>query len=152
MTRIGLGNSSDSVTIVIISVTIMTVIAKNYYRDSGHVVTSIFIWQCLTSTYPQTNMQRWWGIFDDIDLDKELEVFLLEGVKSEELVSLPQAENAQNLYLNCSFTIVIVFTVVKYTYMCTLQSLSNIIQVQNLTSISHSYSATIWALRNLYNQ
>ena len=31
------GDSSDSVTII--SVTIMTVIAKTYYLDSGHVVT-----------------------------------------------------------------------------------------------------------------
>ena len=38
MPEVGLGNSCDSVTIVIVSVTIMTVIAKTYYRDSGHVV------------------------------------------------------------------------------------------------------------------
>ena len=56
------------------------------------------------------------NISDEIDLDKELEVFLLEGSKSdvwEYLVSLPQVENAQNLYPNFSFTIVIVFTVVQ---------------------------------------
>ena len=43
-------------------------------------------------------------------------MFLLEGSKSdvwEYLVSLPQVKNAQNLYLNFSFTIVIVFSVVK---------------------------------------
>ena len=48
------------------------------------------------------------NISDEIDLDKELEVFLLEGSKSdvwEYLVSLPQVENAQNLYPNFSFTI-----------------------------------------------
>ena len=48
------------------------------------------------------------NIPDEIDLDKELEVFLLEGSKSvvrEYLVSLPQMENTQNLYLNFSFTI-----------------------------------------------
>ena len=55
---------------------------------------------------------------DEIDLDKELEVFLLEGSNSdvwEYLVSLPQVENAQNQYPNitCSFTIMIVFTVVQ---------------------------------------
>ena len=56
------------------------------------------------------------NISDEIDLDKELEVFLLEGSKSDvweylPVVSLPQVENAQNL---CpSFTIVIVFTVVQ---------------------------------------
>ena len=40
---LGLGDSNDSVTIVIISVTIMTAIAKHYYRDSGHVVMSMCI-------------------------------------------------------------------------------------------------------------
>ena len=43
----------------------------------------------------------WW--------DKELEVFLLEGFKSdvlEYLVSLLQVENAQNMYPNFSFTII----------------------------------------------
>ena len=38
--QVGLGDSSDSVTIVG-SITIMTVIAKTYYRDSGHVVMNI---------------------------------------------------------------------------------------------------------------
>ena len=41
--QLGLGDSSDSMTIVIISVTITTVIVKNYYRDSGHVVTGMCI-------------------------------------------------------------------------------------------------------------
>ena len=63
-------------------------------------------------------MRRGRGIFlsDEINLDKELQVFLLEDSKSgvwEYLVSLPQVENAQNLYPNFSFTIVIVFTVVE---------------------------------------
>ena len=40
---LGVGDSSNSVTIVIVSVTIMTVIAKNYYRNSGHVVTGMCI-------------------------------------------------------------------------------------------------------------
>ena len=40
---LGLGDSSDSMTIVIISVTITTVIGKNYYHDSGHVVMSMCI-------------------------------------------------------------------------------------------------------------
>ena len=56
------------------------------------------------------------NISDEIDLDKELEVFLLEGSKSgvwEYLVSLPQVENAQNLYPNFSFTLMIVFTVIQ---------------------------------------
>ena len=43
MYTVGLGDSSDSVTIVIVSVTIMTVIAKTYYRDSRHVVTGMCI-------------------------------------------------------------------------------------------------------------
>ena len=44
-----------------------------------------------------TKMAR--NISDEINLDKGLEVFLLEGSKSdvwEYLVSLPQVENAQN--------------------------------------------------------
>ena len=56
------------------------------------------------------------NISDEIDLDKELQVFLLQGSKSdvlEYLVSLPQVQNAQNLYSNFSSTIVIVFTVVQ---------------------------------------
>ena len=40
---LGLVNSSDSVTIVIISVTITTVLAKNYYHDSVHVAMSMWI-------------------------------------------------------------------------------------------------------------
>ena len=51
------------------------------------------------------------NISDEIDFDKELEVFLLEGSNTyvwEYLVSLLQVENAQNLYPNISFTIVIV--------------------------------------------
>ena len=54
------------------------------------------------------------NISNEINLHKELEVFLLEGSKSdvwEYLVSLLQVENAQNLYP--SFTIVIVFTVIQ---------------------------------------
>ena len=44
--EVGLGDSSDGVTIIIISVTITTVIVKknkNYYCDSGHVVTNMCI-------------------------------------------------------------------------------------------------------------
>ena len=56
------------------------------------------------------------NIFDEIDLDKELEVFLLEGSKNDVvmyLVFLPQVKNAQNLFPNVCFTIVIVFTVIQ---------------------------------------
>ena len=56
------------------------------------------------------------NIFDEIDLDKELEVFLLEGSKNDVvmyLVFLPQVKNAQSLYPNVCFTIVIVFTVIQ---------------------------------------
>ena len=35
---LGLGDSSDSAIIVVIRVTTMIAIAKNYYHDSGHVV------------------------------------------------------------------------------------------------------------------
>ena len=49
---VGLGDSSDSVTIAIVSVTIMIVIAKNYYHASGLVVTGMCFWYYLTSTYP----------------------------------------------------------------------------------------------------
>ena len=111
---------SDSMTIVIISVIITIVIVKNYYRDSGHVVSAMCIWHCPVSTHPQPHekhakMVR--NISDEIDLDKELEVFLMEGFNSdvrEYLVFLLQVENAQNLYPIFSFTIVIiVFTVVQ---------------------------------------
>ena len=56
------------------------------------------------------------NISDEIDLDKELQIFLLEGSNSdvqEYLISLPRVENAQNLYPNFSFTIMIVFTVIQ---------------------------------------
>ena len=56
------------------------------------------------------------NISDEIDLDKELEGFLLEGSKSsvwEYLVSLPQVENVQSLYPNFGFIIMIVFTVIQ---------------------------------------
>ena len=45
MYTLGLIDSSDSVTIIIVSVTIMTVVhvAKTYYRDSGYVVTGMCI-------------------------------------------------------------------------------------------------------------
>ena len=50
------------------------------------------------------------NISDEINLDKELQVFLLEGSKSDDvweyLVSVPQVENAQNLYPNFSFTVI----------------------------------------------
>ena len=89
-------DSSDSVIIVIISVTITTVIAKNYYRDSGHVVTGMCIWHCLVSTYPQPREKnvKMHGkdiiiYIDEIDLDKELESDVWEY-----LVSLLQVENA----------------------------------------------------------
>ena len=38
-----LSDSNDSVTIITVSVTITIVIAKNYYHDSGHVVTGMWI-------------------------------------------------------------------------------------------------------------
>ena len=56
------------------------------------------------------------NMFDEIDFDKQLEVFLLEGFKSDVwkyVVFLLQVKNAQNLYLNFCFTIMIVFTVIQ---------------------------------------
>ena len=56
------------------------------------------------------------NIFDEINLDKELEVFSVGGLKEwymEVLGFLLQMENIQNLYLNFSFTIMIVFTIVQ---------------------------------------
>ena len=55
------------------------------------------IWPCLASTYPQSHEKKKMArnISDEINLDKELEVFLLESSKSgvwEYLVSLPQVE------------------------------------------------------------
>ena len=109
------------VTIVIVSVTITTVIVKNYYHDSGHVVTACAFDIVLprhTHNHMEKNVKMARNISDEIDLDKELKVFLLERSKCgvwEYLVSLPQVENVQNLYPNFSFTIVIVFTVsIKY--------------------------------------
>ena len=40
---LGLCDSNNSVTIVIVSVTIMKAIAKNFYHDSGHMVMSMCI-------------------------------------------------------------------------------------------------------------
>ena len=101
---LGLGDSSYSVTIVIVIFTIMTVIdtCKNYYCDSGRVVMGMCIWHCLSSIYPQQLESTCKKIArNEIDHDKELKIFLLEGSKSdvwEYLVSLAQVENAQNLY------------------------------------------------------
>ena len=98
----------------------MTVIGKNYYHVSGHVVTSMCIWHFLASTYPQMSENTckdgeeyfWWD-------QSWQRAAISEDSKSdvwEYLVSLP----VQNLYLNFSFTITIVFTVVqesvKYCY------------------------------------
>ena len=81
---LGLGNSNDSMTIIIISITIMTVIAKNYCLDSGHVVTGMCVWHCLASTYPQTwkkqvKMAR--NICDEIDLNKSWRVFCWRALR-----------------------------------------------------------------------
>ena len=116
MCILGLGNY---VTIIIVSVTIMTVIAKHYYRE--FVIVDIVWFQHMHNVKKHVKMAR-----NISDPDKELEVFLLEGSKSdvwEYLVSLPQVENAQNLHKNFSFTIMthVVFIVVqvsiRYMYM-----------------------------------
>ena len=49
----------------------------------------------------------------EIDLDKVLQVFLLEGSESGVCEYLLQTENTQNLYPNSSFSIVILFTVIQ---------------------------------------
>ena len=58
-------------------------------------------------THNHVKMAR--NISDEIDLDKELVVFLLEGY----LVSLPQVENAQNLY-PLSFNYLLNIMIVKH--------------------------------------
>ena len=72
------------------------------------------------------------SISDKIDLDKELEVFLLEGSNSyvwEYLVSLLQVENGQNLYPNISFTIVIVSLSFKYLLDTMIVKIFTIVQL-----------------------
>ena len=86
------------------------------------VVTGMCIWGSivfaqhahnhLKTTCKDGDEYFWW----DRSGQKSLKCFLLGGSKngiSEYLVSLPQVENAQNLYPNFTFTIVIVFTVVQ---------------------------------------
>ena len=62
---LGLVDSSDSVTIVIISVTIATVIAKSYYHDSDMWLQACAFDIALSQHIHNhvKNMQRWWGIF-----------------------------------------------------------------------------------------
>ena len=120
MCIIGLGNY---VTIIIVSVTIMTVIAKNYYREFVIVDMWLQAFDIVRSQHMHTHVKKHAKMARNIsDPDKELEVFLLEGSKSyvwEYLVSLPQVENAQNLHQNFSFTIMthVVFIVsIRYMY------------------------------------
>ena len=82
-------------TIVIVSVTIMTAIAKNYYHDS----VDMWLWDIVS---PHNHVKKICKIprnsFGEINLGKELEGFLLEGYKSglwERLVSLPQMKNTR---------------------------------------------------------
>ena len=88
------------------------------------MIVDMWLWACeFDIVLPQhihNHMKKYMkivrNISDKIDLDKELQVFLLEGSKSdvwEYLVSLRHVENAQNLYPNFSFSITIVFTVVQ---------------------------------------
>ena len=73
-------------TIVIVSVTIMTVIAKNCY-----VIVDMWLQACafdiVSPQHTHNNVKKHAkmarNISDEIDLDKELEVFLLEGSKSD---------------------------------------------------------------------
>ena len=79
---LGLGDSSDSATIIVIRVTITIAIAKNYYRDSGHVVIRMRSQNCHTSTSHVkkcAKMANNSGDCGEIVLDEELEVLPLEG-------------------------------------------------------------------------
>ena len=63
-----------------------------YCHDSWHVVTCMCIWHCYTHNHVKKHPKMVRNISDEINLHKELEVFLLEGFKSdvwEYLVSLP---------------------------------------------------------------
>ena len=78
-----------------------------------------------THSHVQKHVKMARNISDEIDLDKELKVFLLEGSKSdvwEYLVSLPQVENAQNLYPNFSFTIVVIQNFTIAQLQCTIHT------------------------------
>ena len=68
------------------------------------------------------------------DLTKSYMLFLFEGSKSDvweylHVVPLPQMENAQNLYPNFSFTIVIVFTGIQVSIKCRDNSKFHIAQL-----------------------
>ena len=86
------------------------------------------------------------NIFDEIDFDKELEVFLLDGFKSDVwkyLVLLLQVKNAQNLFLNFCFTIMIVFTVIQVSIKFTKSPSSNMYKITNSTythTAKHTYT------------
>ena len=83
LSTLGLGDSSDSVTIIIISVTITTAIAKNYYHDNGLVVSGKCISPKHTHNYVKNNAKMVMNISDEINLDKGLQLFLLEGSKND---------------------------------------------------------------------
>ena len=78
---LGLGDSS-----IIINITIMTAIAKNCYRNSGHVYRHVYL------TLSRLNIPTIKGkkhekmarnICGEIDIDKEREDILLEGSKKD---------------------------------------------------------------------
>ena len=77
-----LGDSSNSMTIIIISVTITTAIAKNYYHDSGHgctfnIVSPRHIHNC-TKKYVKMAIKMF---LIRLILTKKLEVFSVGGLK-----------------------------------------------------------------------
>ena len=117
---------------------------KNYYHDSGHLFAWMCILHCLVSTCPQSyekHMKMARNISDVIDLDKELQVFLLEGSKSDVYGSSfsPQIENAQNLYPN--------FISLSWFYLVSFKYLLNIVIV-HLPSFSED---TLFEIPNLFS-
>ena len=86
---IELGDSSDSVTIVIVSVTITTVIVKKTIIMIVDMWFRACIFDTVLSQYIHNHVKKHAkmarNISDEINLDKELEDFLLEGSNSDVL-------------------------------------------------------------------
>ena len=85
MYMLGPGDSSDSAIIVVVRVTITIAIAKNYYRDCGHVFICMRTQNSQTSTSHVKKCVKMASNSADcgeIVLDEELEVLSLEGSKS----------------------------------------------------------------------
>ena len=113
--RAWLGDKSDNVIIVVSSVLHYHNSAHDsYYCDSGHVVTSMGIWHCLASTYPHPREKTYKDGEEEINFDKKLQVFLLEGSRSVIWAGvLGFSTTGGKCSESVSFTIMIVFTVVQ---------------------------------------